>query len=86
MLEHYGGPGDGGTLRRAQMYFRRTALETMADSLQGYPCTFEEGYAEFTERFELYRPQPHGRVTGGRSARNSSHISPSQSQLIQRQE
>ena len=58
VLEHYGGPGDEGTLRRAQMYFRRTALETMADSLQGHPCTFEAGYAEFTERFELYRPQP----------------------------
>ena len=56
VLEHYGGPGDEGTLRRAQMYFRRTALETMAYSLQGYPCTFEEGYAEFTERFELYPP------------------------------
>ena len=65
VLEHYGGPGDEGTLRRAQMYFRRTALETMADSLQGYPCTFEEGYAEFTERFELYPPQP-------RPARRSS--------------
>ena len=51
VLERYHGPQDEGTLRRARLYFRRVALETMADSLQGYPCTFEEGYAEFLARF-----------------------------------
>ena len=51
VLERYHGPKDEGTLRRARLYFRRVALETMADSLQGYPCTFEEGYAEFLARF-----------------------------------
>ena len=51
VLERYRGPKDEGTLRRARLYFRRGALETMAHSLQGYPCTFEEGYAEFLARF-----------------------------------
>ena len=51
VLERYHGPQDEGTLRRARLYFRRVALETMADSLQGYPCTFEDGYAEFLARF-----------------------------------
>jgi aminoglycoside 2''-phosphotransferase len=51
VLERYRGPKDEGTRRRARLYFRRGALETMAHSLQGYPCTFEEGYAEFLARF-----------------------------------
>ena len=51
VLERYRGPKDEGTPRRARLYFRRGALETMAQSLQGYPCTFEEGYAEFLARF-----------------------------------
>ena len=57
VLERYLGPRDEGTLRRAKMYFRRMPVETMADALQGYPCTFEEGYAAFTERFESYQPR-----------------------------
>ena len=52
LLGRYRGPQDEGTLRRARLYFRRIPVETMADALQGYPCTFEEGYAAFTERFE----------------------------------
>lgn len=51
VLERYRGPKDEGTLQRARLYFRRGALETMAQSFQGYPCTFEEGYAEFLARF-----------------------------------
>jgi aminoglycoside 2''-phosphotransferase len=51
VLERYRGPKDEGTRRRARLYFRRGALETMAQSLQGYPCTFEEGHAEFLARF-----------------------------------
>ena len=51
VLERYRGSKDEGTRRRARLYFRRGALETMAHSLQGYPCTFEEGYAEFLARF-----------------------------------
>ena len=53
VLERYRGRKDEGLLRRAHLYFRRGSLETMADALQGYPCTFEEGYAEFRARFDL---------------------------------
>ncbi|MCY3843384.1 MAG: aminoglycoside phosphotransferase family protein [Acidobacteria bacterium] len=53
VLERYRGRKDDGLLRRAHLYFRRGSLETMADALQGYPCTFEEGYAEFRARFSL---------------------------------
>ncbi len=51
VLKRYRGPKDEGMQRRARLYFRRGALETMVHSLQGYPCTFEEGYAEFLARF-----------------------------------
>ena len=53
VVDQYRGPKDEGRLRRAQLHFRRTALETMAYALQGYPCTFEEGYAEFRARFPV---------------------------------
>ena len=52
VLKRYPGPKDEGTPRRARLYFRRGALETMVQSFQGYPCTFEEGHAEFLARFE----------------------------------
>ena len=52
VFEEYGGPTDERMFRRARLCFKRTALETMVHSLQGYPCTFEEGYAEFEERFD----------------------------------
>lgn len=52
VFEEYGGPTDERMFQRARLYFKRTALETMVHSLQGYPCTFEEGYAEFEERFD----------------------------------
>ena len=53
VLKRYHGRKDEGLLRRAHLYFRRGSLETMADALQGYPYTFEEGYAEFRARFDL---------------------------------
>ena len=53
VVDQYRGPKDEGRLRRAQLYFHRTALETMAYALQGYPCTFEEGYAEFRAQFQV---------------------------------
>ncbi len=52
VFEEYGGPTDKRMFQRARLCFKRTALETMVHSLQGYPCTFEEGYAEFEERFD----------------------------------
>lgn len=53
VLELYRGRKDDGLLRRARLYFRRGSLETMADALRGYPCTFDEGYAAFRARFDL---------------------------------
>ncbi len=52
VLEEYGGPTDERMFQRVRLCFKRNALETMVHSLQGYPCTFEEGYAEFEERFD----------------------------------
>ena len=53
VVDQYRGPKDEGRLWRSQLYFRRMALETMAYALQGYPCTFEEGYAEFRAQFRV---------------------------------
>ena len=53
VVDQYRGSKDEGSLRRAQLYFRRTALETMVHARQGYPCTFEEGHAEFRARFRM---------------------------------
>ena len=53
VVDRYRGPKDEGRLWRAQLYLRRMALETMAYALQGYPCTFEEGYAEFRAQFRV---------------------------------
>ena len=53
VLERYRESRDEGILRRAELYFRRMPVETMADALHGYPCTFEEGYAEFRARFDF---------------------------------
>jgi len=55
VVDRYRGPKDERWLWRARLYFRRTALETMVHALQGYPCTFEEGYAEFRARFPVKR-------------------------------
>ena len=48
VFERYRGLKDDGMLRRAQLSFKGKRLETMVDSLLGYPCTFEE----FGQRFE----------------------------------
>ncbi|MXX75955.1 MAG: aminoglycoside phosphotransferase family protein [Holophagales bacterium] len=53
VADQYRGPKDERKLWRAQLYFRRMALESMVYALQGYPCTFEEGYAEFRARFRV---------------------------------
>ena len=53
VLKRYRGSRAEGILRRSELYFRRMPVETMADALHGYPCTFEEGYAEFRARFDL---------------------------------
>ncbi len=53
VVDRYRGLKDEERLWRAQFYLRRTALETMAYALRGYPCTFEQGYAEFTAQFRV---------------------------------
>ena len=53
VLKRYRGSRAEGILRRSELYFRRMPIETMADALHGYPCTFEEGYAEFRARFDF---------------------------------
>ena len=53
VVDHYHRPKDERWLWRAQLYFRRIALETMVYALQGYSCTFEEGHAEFRARFRV---------------------------------
>lgn len=47
----YGGNKDSNLLHRAELYFRREAPDLMIMALQGYPCTFEEGYEMFRDRF-----------------------------------
>jgi len=48
----YGGKKDDHMLNRAQLYFKRVPLYMMKDSLQGFPCTFEQGYTMFRKRFK----------------------------------
>lgn len=51
VLKLYSGEKDDQMLRRARLYFRRTPLWIMKDSMDGLPCTFEQGYAMFKRRF-----------------------------------
>lgn len=52
VFDLYGGKKDDYMLNRSQLYFKRIPLFVMKDSLQGYPCTFEQGYKMFKKRFE----------------------------------
>lgn len=49
VIDHYSGKKDNGFLYRAQMYFKRIPLMLMIDSMEGIPCTFEDGYAMMKE-------------------------------------
>lgn len=49
----YRGEKDEKMLYRSELYFKRVPLYLMSDALQGYPCTFEEGYKAFKERFTV---------------------------------
>jgi len=49
----YSGKKDDQMLRRAQLYFKRIPLWIITDSMHGSPCTFEQGYTMFKERFEV---------------------------------
>jgi len=45
VINYYTGKKDGGFLYRAQMYFKRIPVMLMIDSMEGFPCTFEDGYS-----------------------------------------
>ncbi len=47
----YQGKKDENLLYRSQLYFKRIPLYMMKDALDGCPCTFEEGYKLFKERY-----------------------------------
>lgn len=51
VFELYGGKKDEQMLYRSQLYSKRVPLFVMKDALQGYPCTFEEGYEIFKKLF-----------------------------------
>jgi aminoglycoside 2''-phosphotransferase len=47
----YGCRKDESLLHRAELYYKRVPLSIMLDSLDGFPCTFKQGYKMFKERF-----------------------------------
>jgi len=49
----YRGKKDDTLLYRSQLYFKRIPLFIMKDALDGYPCTFKEGYEMFRKRFKI---------------------------------
>lgn len=51
----YKGRKDEHLLERSQLYFKRIPLSVMKGSLEGYPCTFKDGYAMFKKRFKIYQ-------------------------------
>ena len=51
VFDLYCGKKDDYMLNRSQLYFKRIPLYVMKDSLQGFPCTFEQGYQMFKKRF-----------------------------------
>lgn len=51
VYELYRGKKDDTLLYRSRLYFKRIPLFVMKDALDGYPCTFKEGYEMFKERY-----------------------------------
>ncbi len=49
----YKGKKDDQLLHRSQLYFKRIPLFIMKDALDGYPCTFKEGYEMFKKRYKI---------------------------------
>ncbi|MBU6996552.1 MAG: aminoglycoside phosphotransferase family protein [Theionarchaea archaeon] len=52
VFELYRGKKDEDMLYRSELYFKRVPLYFMKDALQGYPCTFEEGYEALKNQFK----------------------------------
>jgi aminoglycoside 2''-phosphotransferase len=53
VYELYKGKKDDQLLHRSQLYFKRIPLSIMKDALDGYPCTFKEGYEMFRKRYKI---------------------------------
>lgn len=53
VLGMYSGKKDEQILKRSRLYFKRVPLCIMKDSMEGYPCTFKQGYAMFEKRFKV---------------------------------
>lgn len=51
VYELYSGEKDNNFLYRSKLYFQRLPIYVMSDSFKGYPCTFEDGYNIFKNRF-----------------------------------
>lgn len=52
VFDSYGGKKDDNMLKRSRLYFKRIPLYVMKDSLQGFPCTFKQGYTMYLKRFK----------------------------------
>ncbi|MEM3730245.1 MAG: aminoglycoside phosphotransferase family protein [Candidatus Bathyarchaeia archaeon] len=52
VFDFYDGEKDEHMLYRSQLYFKRIPLFLMKGSLQGWPCTFEDGYKMFRQCFK----------------------------------
>jgi len=48
----YSGRRDDWMLKRARLYSMRIPLSIMIASMHGFPCTFEQGYTMYKERFK----------------------------------
>lgn len=53
VYELYRGKKDETLLYRSHLYFKRIPLFVMKDAIDGYPCTFKEGYEMFKKRFKI---------------------------------
>jgi hypothetical protein len=51
VYEMYPRKKDNQLLHRSRPYFKRISLSVMKGALDGFPCSFEEGYGMFKERF-----------------------------------
>lgn len=53
VYELYKGKKDDQLLHRSKLYFKRIPLFIMKYALDGYPCTFKEGYDMFRNRYKI---------------------------------
>ena len=51
VYKRYQGPKDENLLYRSRVYYKRVPIIMISDSFKGYPCTFEESYKLFKQRF-----------------------------------